>query len=301
MKKYFGILVYISFAFVIIFLYRFDYLVLKDVKIVYPYLFFSIVLLWLGFSWGAISWWKMLAVHKVHVSLGHGVASHGLFIFTKYIPGKIWTILGRAHYVSTKGFPLPQTSIISLKAQIVVAWLAFIIGTVPMTIMHGLSTLVLISAVVVIITFFFLINKRIHNAFQFLFAKVLKKRINVPPISWQELFNISVYYGLYWILLVAAFFFFVRSFFVNASIYVGFAFPWAATLGMLAVVIPGGLGVRETAMISYLTLMGMPVKEATTLSVLARLWYILGEAFIFVLALVIDRKAKARLSKELHM
>jgi uncharacterized membrane protein YbhN (UPF0104 family) len=252
----------------------------------------------MGFSWGAISWWKVLAVHKVQVSLAHGASSHGLSIFAKYIPGKIWAILGRAHYASVEGFSLTQASLISLKAQIIVIWLGLILGTIPVVIMQGFSTLVLISSGVIILMTLFILSEKAHNLFLFLFAKAFKKKVEIPAISRRELLNISVYYGLYWILLVAAFYLFVRSFFINASIYAGFAFPWAATLGMLAIVIPAGLGVREGVMIGYLSLIGVPVKLATTLSVLARLWTILGEAFIFVLALVIARKAKAQLLKK---
>lgn len=297
MKKFFVFLVYCSFIFVIIFLYRFNYLILNQVRIDYRYLIFSIIVLWMGFLWGAISWWKVLAVHKIKVPLAVGVASHGLWIFTKYIPGMIWTILGRAHYVSAEGFPLAQTSILSLKAQIVVAWMAFIIGTIPMAILNGFSTVVLISSAVIILTVFFLLNKRVHDSFFFLFDKILKKKVTIPLLTWRELLHISAYYSLYWIFLVMAFFLFARSFFATIPIYAGFAFPWAATLGMLVVFIPGGVGVREAALISYLTLLGVPVKEATTLSILARLWYVLGEAFIFAVAFVISRKARARFSK----
>ena len=70
---------------------------------------------------------------------------------------------------------------------------------------------------------------------------------------------------------------------------VGLGFPLAATLGIMAVIAPGGLGAREGVLVGYLMLAGVPLAEATTISLASRLWFLVGEAFIFIVGWVSDR------------
>jgi uncharacterized membrane protein YbhN (UPF0104 family) len=49
---------------------------------------------------------------------------------------------------------------------------------------------------------------------------------------------------------------------------------------------PGGLGVREGIIVLVLTATGLDVKVATTISVISRIWFISGEIFIFLMAIL---------------
>jgi hypothetical protein len=61
-----------------------------------------------------------------------------------------------------------------------------------------------------------------------------------------------------------------------------FCFPLATTLGILILFAPGGLGIREGVIVGYLTLLGIALPEAITLSAASRLWFLIGEFFVFV-------------------
>lgn len=63
-----------------------------------------------------------------------------------------------------------------------------------------------------------------------------------------------------------------------------FAFPLSVCFGIIAIILPGGLGLREGIIIGYLVLAGLDTEQATTISFLNRLWFIAGELFIFLLA-----------------
>ena len=63
-----------------------------------------------------------------------------------------------------------------------------------------------------------------------------------------------------------------------------FAFPLSVCFGLIAIFLPAGLGLREGIIIGYLTLAGLDVESATTISFVNRLWFIGGEVFIFLLA-----------------
>ena len=74
---------------------------------------------------------------------------------------------------------------------------------------------------------------------------------------------------------------------------VALAFPFAATIGILVFVFPGGLGVREGLLVFYLVSAGLPLENATVLSIVARLWFLVGEVSIFALAVAL-RMASGR-------
>lgn len=290
MKKYFYLLVYISLAFLFFYLIKFEYFRIDNISLSYPYLFTSILFLCLGFLLDSITWWKILSFYNIRIHITDGIASHGLVVFSKYVPGKVWTILGRASYVSAKNFPLAKTSLISLKAQIINIWIGLFLGGIPLIIFQGLTKLSILSFFIIIVFTLFIISKKIHDFILFFLSKIFKKKIEIPFINSRDLIKISIYYGLYWILLIIGYFFLVKSFYVHISIIAGFAFPLSATLGILAILFPAGLGVRESVMIGYLTSIGIPTKEAATISILARLWFIIGEIFIFLLAFLIHKK-----------
>ena len=64
---------------------------------------------------------------------------------------------------------------------------------------------------------------------------------------------------------------------------VGLGFPLAVNLGIIVLFTPGGLGTREAVIVAYLSLMSIPIIEATNIAVVSRLWFLFGELFIFII------------------
>jgi uncharacterized membrane protein YbhN (UPF0104 family) len=232
----------------------------------------------------------VLSVHDVHVPLNSAIVSQGLVVFAKYIPGKVWLLLGRASYTSSIGFSFLKTSVISIKAQIIATWIGLVLGLIPIIIINKITKLTVSLIVLIAVITSFILSKKIHNIILSVLSKITKRKLEIPYIKLGELSRIAIYYLLYWILLAVAFFLLARSFYNDISIIIGFVFPLAVVLGALAIFIPGGLGAREGILIGYLILAGITAKEATQLSVLARLWFLLGEVFIFCLAFIIEKK-----------
>ena len=61
-------------------------------------------------------------------------------------------------------------------------------------------------------------------------------------------------------------------------------FPISVVYGVLAIIVPGGIGVRESILSGFLIALKVDPKLAVTISALSRLWFISGEVFIFLLA-----------------
>ena len=101
MKNYFHLFVYLSLGFLLFALYHANYLTIPS--LINPgYVALSLLLLCLGFLVDAFSWHATLRVAGEKTLVKDAVASMGLSIFGKYIPGKFWVIAGRAAFIAKK-------------------------------------------------------------------------------------------------------------------------------------------------------------------------------------------------------
>ena len=69
---------------------------------------------------------------------------------------------------------------------------------------------------------------------------------------------------------------------------VGFSFALACVVAVLALIAPGGIGVREGVLITILIGIGLEKQDAISISVISRLWFLVGEVFIFILASILS-------------
>ena len=122
-----------------------------------------------------------------------------------------------------------------------------------------------------------------------LLSKLIRKKLEVPLVTIREVIPLILYVLAYWGLWMLAFYLFVMAFHFEFSIAVIFSWPLSISLGVLSLITPGGIGVREGIMTGFMVLTGMPLEEATTIAVISRLWFITGEVFIFLLSLVLNK------------
>ncbi len=289
MKILFRILIYLSLAFLVVYLYKFDYLKVKGLDLDPAYIIPGTILLWGGFIMSTLSWWKALKIHNIHVSKRLALVSHGLSVFAKYIPGKVWTILGRASFISLEDHSIRSASYISLKEQLIYVWLGLLIGIGPLLYFYPFSGFVILVVFLTIFFTFFLYSKGFHQFVIRLLSKLIRKKLEVPLVTIREVIPLILYVLAYWGLWMLAFYLFVMAFHFEFSIAVIFSWPLSISLGVLSLITPGGIGVREGIMTGFMVLTGMPLEEATTIAVISRLWFITGEVFIFLLSLVLNK------------
>ncbi len=289
-KKYFSsIIIFVSLIFITYYLWSKSLLDFSVFQFNTSFVL-SLLFLFMGFFVSGLSWWYSLKVHQVDIDVKKAVSSHGLPIFAKYIPGKVWTVLGRASKVATvtnKGIAF--LSFISLKEQFVYLLTGIIISVYPIYAVYGLGYffyLVLLSGVGLYLIIF---NKLIHKLVTKILSMILKKELDIPLISHKNGLSLSVFNILLWLNWTLAFYFFAGSM-ENFTLNLAFVFPISVVYGVLAIVMPGGIGVREGIIAAFLTVSGMDVEIATTISVASRLWFILGELFIFLLSVSLQLK-----------
>ncbi|MFO8087201.1 MAG: lysylphosphatidylglycerol synthase domain-containing protein [Bacteroidales bacterium] len=290
MQKWLKYLVYLSVAFLIWYLWTADFLHVPTINNV-GLLGLSIVVLLGGYLTKSKVWQVGLKAKGLDVSLRASIASTGLAELGKYIPGKLWVILGRAGYISNHyNISTRKASGISLVVQFITIWSGILLalaGIIFIRVPAG-WILALVAGWVLLSLVLFL--KPLHNMIKDLFEKRFKKEINLPFINLQEVKPYLHWYFIDWLVRMAGFYLLlwaVLGYAPSAAIAAGF--PLAVTLGILAVIAPGGLGVREGILIVWLQSAGFDLALATSLSITVRLWTLIGDVGVFGIGLVLNR------------
>jgi len=290
MKRIFNILLLVSFVFLFIYLIRQDYIIPEIISPVA--LAASFAALFTGYVASAYSWKVAMGVHGIRHTMREAIVSHGLSIFAKYIPGKVWVILGRAGYLSEDKSELKNLSFVSFMEQLVYLWAGFVVSAVPTILFyrhHWISYLIL-SIVAGLSLFLFV--KVIHHRVMGLVELVFKKKLDISLIHFRESLPMIGAVLLIWVAWTLGFYFFMLAFSPEISPIMMFAFPLSVCFGLIAIILPAGLGLREGIIIGYLVLAGLGTESATTISFFNRLWFICGEVFIFLLALSLRMRRK---------
>lgn len=245
------------------------------------YLLGSLGFLALGMACQFLVWHLTLRIAGVTPGLRTTFLAHGLTIWAKYIPGKIWSLAGRAALVARYGgtdFPrcalasgIAQTSMIL--AGVVVGW--------PLVIRHpgvlGLSerSVAMLSILV--------IGMIITLGGLFLWKRTKSQTNAGSPARIVPVIGFSIATWVFWGL---AFLALVRmSGATLEPIAAAAAFATATTAGILAVITPGGLGIREGALAALLVAEEFSLASASSAALTARIWFLGGELLVFLVAL----------------
>ncbi|MBD3329760.1 hypothetical protein GF357_04685 [Candidatus Dojkabacteria bacterium] len=293
MKKYFKYFAYISFVFLAIALIRADFLRMPQVRS-WGSLIIAFVLAFGGFISQGLSWGKTLELHGIKTSKKEYIASTGLSIFGKYIPGKIWIILGRAGYIAARtGASEKDLGIISLKCQFISLWIGILAGMPILFIYEQFQMWAWLGVLFWLGLTFVLFTDLFSNLVEEAFKRILKMNLDIPRLSVADTIKVLPWFLATWLLWGFGFYFFGSSL-VGGSLglFSAFGFILSATLGIVAVIAPGGLGVREGVLIPFLMLTGLSKNDAGTVAMSSRLWFLIGEALIFLTAFVINRNLK---------
>ena len=181
---------------------------------------------------------------------------------TKYLPGKIWSFALQMYWLDKAGYRKALVLYVNLTNLFIGLMTSMILGLVLLTsfsplhanVIANCALLALIAADVMYILFTAQFSRLIIFCFNKIFGKDIEYyKISIPCIIRIHILN-----------LLAAFLFGLGAYFlclgIGFDVSIGKIFPIMAslilsdTIGFLALVVPGGLGVRESIM--YLILNG---------------------------------------------
>ena len=293
MKKYYKYFIYISLIFLLIALYQADYLIMPKIYS-FSFVIISIFLLFAGFIFDAITWMKTLQSMSYKLSFKNALISYGLSIFGKYIPGKIWLIAGRSAYISKKyDYSEKDLLVVSVITQLISLWVGLIFGITGLFFLEKfllIGSIAILFWIILTIVIFF---KFPHRFFLSVINRIFKKKLDIPYISFKQLIKVIHWYILRWFILSLSFYLLVNGLTENsAELYIGLAYPLAGTLALAVIFVPGGLGIREGLLVTFFKGSNFSLYVSTSISITSRLWFLIGEIFIFITAVILSRLSK---------
>lgn len=284
-------MIYISIPIVIYFLYN------RNVfSVHFPqsavHVILAIVFVFVAFLIHSLYWFYLLNASDVKVTKKDALISNGLYVFTKYIPGKVWLILGKAGFLSNRyNHSLTNLSILSLYNQLLGIFIGLCFGVITVFAFPFAWYFKVFTPVLVVVFAFFLfksnfrdsIGKRIQS------KKVLKLINSIPSVG--KLHVTLIYITCYWLSLSIGFLFIVDSLIDSPMqvINLTFGYPAAVVIGIIALFAPGGIGIREGALVFVLITAGISTSDSISIAVVSRVWFLIGEVFIFLLALTLNK------------
>ncbi|MEM1029192.1 MAG: lysylphosphatidylglycerol synthase domain-containing protein [Myxococcota bacterium] len=237
--------------------------------------------------------------------LARGAAFRIVFVanLAKFLPGGIWNLVGRVALCRAAGVPVAAATVsvvVELTAQVaamaamaVVGWS----GAVEPLLPFGRSAMLPLVGLVVAGTHPRMVNGVLATA-----ERLTGRSFPRMEIRYRAMLGLLVRYMGAWAVLCVAFALFGRALggamavgtFEAALRHVGaISVSWLA--GLLAFVVPGGLGVREVLLTKLLE--GVhPVALAATLALAFRLALVMVEVAAFVAAIVLGGPVGVRLA-----
>jgi uncharacterized membrane protein YbhN (UPF0104 family) len=217
----------------------------------------------------------------------------------KYLPGKIWLLLGRFYYYESRGKSKESISVSLYFETVTVMIAGGIIFLAALVSFQETRAFYSGKQLWWLVPVFILAFASVH-------PQVLQKTINWVLIHFRrEPISLSIsYLDILWILFVCivswviggiGFYLFVDSIYPVSPQYILFltgALAISSTLGLIAIFAPSGLGVREGALV-YLLSFIMTTPVAVVISVLTRIWMTLIEIGLIGMVYLIDRYQKS--------
>lgn len=281
-------LLYVSVLFVIIYLISHD--LLKIPEIGNPYLFvLSVVALLAGFVLD-VAGWHLIAKQAIPgLKPGYSFVGSGKYLLTKYIPGKIWVIVGRAAYLNRhyNGSMLFLSSG-SLYYQLVAIIMGFIAGIPMLLYIDRVLFVVALGFLALILPFSILFYRPLLGFLERIIGYVLKKRVELPVFPLKLTARLMLISLAAWVVWSSAFYLLLLSMYEASPIpfTTGLLFPLASVAGVVVIIAPGGIGIREGLLGLGLTAMGLSVAGAAAVAVTSRIWFLLAELLFFGTATV---------------
>jgi hypothetical protein len=238
---------------------------------------------------GSIGIWRfLLRSFGVRVTYSHTVQLWSFSNLGRYLPGKVWQVVGMVTVAQDLGLPAglaATASFVNLGAQIGTGALvasALFPGAVARLGIGGIAVVALGVAVFVPVVWPGIVNGTVRRLPAFLGCT------QTPPLKRGTLGRLVAGHVLAWLGQGAMFLAFASSLgpvdWADGPVYGG-AYALAYVGGLVAVFAPGGIGVREGMIGWLLGSAGTGELPVHVLAVAARLWAISAEVLILVLAL----------------
>lgn len=270
---------------------------LKDVELsITPGVIIGIVLFTLAVVVSGVLWGYLLGeLASKRIRLTESIRIHSASWLLKYIPGQVGSYLNKVAWGVKQGISKKtvSTSFIYENVLMVVAGIGLSTPIVFLFKDQLDGNLSLFLPLLVVIPFAVVLSRRVFYTLLNLTTRVLKKKPFKESdfLSSSRLVAYQMGYLLPRLLNGIGFVFIVSSLLpVEPSMYIGLAATYilASIIGLLAIFVPGGLGVREAIIVLLLSVY-FPIEQAIIVALVTRLYATVADIGVALIYLIFNK------------
>lgn len=262
-----------------------------------------------AFSYFIQVWaWDLITVKlKVALPLRETLESWFYSQLGKYVPGKVWLLVSRFYFYESKGKSKGGISIALYFETVTITAAAGLVFWASLVLFKDLNPYGLGGQSAWLALLFIPVFASLHpKVLQRVLNGVLKRLGRDPvvlPLSYGDILWILLVCLIAWMVGGIGFYLVIDSVIsvpAGRLLYLTGALAFSNILGLVALFAPGGLGVREGALV-YLLSYAMPGSVAVLLSVLTRLWITFIEIGLIGMIYLMSQLGKGVMRKDLHV
>ena len=238
----------------------------------------------------AIAWKEVLAVLGEKVRLGRAAWIVIYSQFGKYVPGKVWAVMGRVYLAKEDGIE-ERHSAVSVVIETVYLFLtSLMLFAFSLFFYRGLSAKAYWLLAFIPVTVVWLYPPWFNRIVNFALVRLRQKPVAFNP-SLSQTVRRGLIYLACWLAQGFGLYFLTLSFYpvgLRALAVFPGAYSVSWILGLLVLIAPGGLGVREGIFALLLNPI-LPGALNIVASLLSRIWITVSELLLFGSIFLIER------------
>lgn len=264
-KKYIKIALIILIVGAIVFFFaqefkkNWDDILEKNFRINVYWLIASFVMVIAAYLANTLTWRQLInAYHKQlpPITVKESIAIVNTTQLAKYIPGKVWSYAVQIYWLSKRGYSKSKVLFINIVATLSTLCAATFIGVIIIAVFHAKinsnTSILLILGICLAYSVFVFFHTPILNLIIILSNKFMKKKISPLKISLSQIIKTQLFYIITNLLFGLSIFLTCMAIGLDDNyslntLIVG-SFLIGDVVGFLFIIIPGGLGVRESMM-----------------------------------------------------
>ncbi|MDO9575304.1 MAG: lysylphosphatidylglycerol synthase transmembrane domain-containing protein [bacterium] len=259
----------------------------QELRFNYALLITSFLIYACCFILGGFIWKTSLSFVGENLSLIKSLRISAFSYMARYVPGKIWGIIGQVWFTKKEGnIPgeksgvcIVVNTVISILSSLLLALIIF-----PLILESKFSEKFYLLFILIPLFFIILYPPIFMRIVNFGLRKLKREKIKTVP-KYTQILELLLLYTFGWVLTSSGIYFLISSFYpIKSSFFIPLCgiYPGAWVIGFLSLVTPGGLGVRE-GVLSYFLSFYMPVSVGIITSIIVRIWTIIGEFAFFAI------------------
>jgi uncharacterized membrane protein YbhN (UPF0104 family) len=215
----------------------------------------------------------------------------------KYLPGSLWVVLAQSDLAARHGVPRRRTAVVGL-VQVgisIVVGLAMGVLAIPALVAGGVNKAWLLTMVALPVGAVILhppiLNRVVVQALRILRREPFEHEFSQRAVAGAAGVSALAWFliGLQlWVLAVG-----LHAPAGRALLAAGFGYALAASIGLLVVVVPAGLGARDVAIVLTLSTM-MPRSAATAAAIVSRFVVLVADLIAAAVGWTYERRDRAR-------